>query len=98
MRYVFEAELWQWQARTDGWTFVSLPPGTFEEIRELAGVQPRGFGSVRVSVRLGGSRWSTSIFPDTKSGTFVLPIKKAVKVAEGIDHGDVVTVELDLQL
>jgi hypothetical protein len=98
MRYVFDAELWQWQARTDGWTFVSLPPGIFDEIRELAGVQPRGFGSVKVTARIGDTRWATSIFPDTKSGTFVLPIKKAVKVAEGIDHGDVVAVELDLQL
>src|SRR5688572_28560336 len=98
MRYVFEAELWRWQARTDGWTFVCLAPGTFGEIRELAGVQPRGFGSVKVAAQRGDTRWTTSIFPDTTSGTFVLPIKKAVKVAERIDDGDVVTVELDLQL
>jgi hypothetical protein len=94
---VFEAKVWQWDARrADTWTFVSLPADATEEIRERAGGSHRGFGSVRVRVMVGGSRWATSIFPDRASGTYVLPIKRAVREAEGLDVGDSATVTVEL--
>lgn len=85
----FDAELWEWDARRDdSWTFVSLPVEESEEIRELTGSRRRGFGSVRVRVEVGGSAWATSIFPDKASGAYVLPVKKAVRRAEGVEAGD----------
>jgi len=94
---VFEAELWIWDARrADSWTFVSLPADASEEIRELAGGTRRGFGSLRVRVTVGGSTWTTSIFPDSARGTYVLPIKRRVREAEALDAGDVATVEIEL--
>jgi hypothetical protein len=94
---VFDAELWIWDARrTDSWTFVSLPADASEEIRELAGEARRGFGSRRVRVTVGGSTWTTSIFPDSGSGTYVLPIKRPIREAESLDAGDVATVTLEL--
>jgi hypothetical protein len=56
----------------------------------------RGFGSLRVKVTIGGSAWSTSIFPDGRLGTYSLPIKKAVRTAEGLGEGDVTTVTVEL--
>ncbi|MEZ5134921.1 MAG: DUF1905 domain-containing protein [Acidimicrobiales bacterium] len=38
----------------------------------------------------------TSVFPDTKRRSYVLPIKKQVRLAEGIDDGDAVTIALTL--
>lgn len=38
--------------------------------------------------------WNTSIFPQRESGGFILPVKAAVRKAEGIGEGDEVTVEL----
>lgn len=96
MVVIFDAELWIWDARrADTWTFVSLPVEASEEIRDLAGGRRRGFGSVRVRVTVGGSTWTTSIFPDSTRG-YVLPVKRAVRMAEALDVGDVahVTVEL----
>jgi hypothetical protein len=95
---VFTAPLWRWSARQEtrdpsAWCFVTLPPEVSEEVRLAAG-EPRGFGSVRVHVRAGTSEWDTSIFPDAESGRFVLPVKKAVRKAEGIEEGDEVTVSL----
>ena len=55
----------------------------------------RGFGSVKVAVRLGDSRWETSLFPQ-KSGGWFLPIKKPVRRAEGLNYGDMIEVELEL--
>lgn len=93
----FAAELWLWQARRlDSWTFVSLPAAASEDIRELTGGQARGFGSVRVRVTVGGSVWTTSIFPDSARGSYVLPVKRAVRKAEGLDTGDTVRVTVEL--
>jgi hypothetical protein len=92
----FDAELWIWDARrNDSWTFVSLPAETSEEIRDLAGGPRRGFGSVRVRVTIGGSVWTTSIFPDSTRG-YVLPVKRAVRQAEDLDVGDVATVTVEV--
>ena len=44
---------------------------------------------------MGGSRWRTSVFPQSKECTYVLPVKRAVREAEGVDIGD--TVEIDLE-
>jgi Domain of unknown function (DUF1905) len=94
---VFEAELWMWDARrADSWTFVGLPVEASEDIRGLATGPRRGFGSLRVQVTVGGSTWTTSIFPDSVRGGYVLPIKRAVREAEGLDVGDIATVTVQL--
>lgn len=93
----FTAELWIWDARKDeSWTFVSLPPDDAEMIRELTSGVRRGFGSLRVRVVLGGTTWTTSIFPDGARGTYVLPIKRAVRRAEGLSPGSVATLRVQL--
>jgi hypothetical protein len=96
VKVAFDAELWLWDARrAETWTFVSLPPGPSEEIRDLAGGLRRGFGSVRVRATIGTSIWTTSIFPASQAG-YVLPVKRAVRVAEDLDVGDVATVTVEL--
>ena len=55
----------------------------------------RGFGSVKVAVEVGASRWSTSVFPQKEGGWF-LPVKKAICRAEGLEAGDLVNVEIEL--
>ena len=97
----FTAELWRWTARkesadVDGWCFVTLPLDLADEVRERAG-EPRGFGSVRVRVRVGTTTWDTSVFPDAASGSFALPVKKAVRVAAGVTEGDLLTVTLSVR-
>ena len=96
VKVVFDAELWLWDARrADTWTFVSLPASDSEEIRELAGLRPRGFGSVRVRATIGSSTWTTSIFPDSEAG-YVLPVKRPIRIAEALDMGDTATVTVEL--
>lgn len=92
----FSAELWEWTGKA-AWFFVTLPVDDAEDIREMV-PERRGFGSVRVEVEIGSSKWKTSIFPDSSSGSYVLPIKKAVRTAEGIVEGDTVDVTLRLLL
>lgn len=54
----------------------------------------RGFGSVKVAARCGGSEWSTSVFPQDYG--WFLPVKAAVRRAEGLVEGGEAEVELDL--
>ncbi|HCT78389.1 MAG TPA: DUF1905 domain-containing protein [Micromonosporaceae bacterium] len=97
MVVVFDAELWVWDARrADSWTFVSLPADASDEIRELANGPRRGFGSLRVRVTVGGSTWTTSIFPDSARGGYVLPVKRAVRKIEALDAGDIATLTVEL--
>lgn len=93
-RFEFQAELWRWEARTDSWVFAALPEHVSDEIADLP-LPPAGFGSVKVEVTLGGSRWSTSIFPDAGRRTYVVPVKAAVRRAEQVDVGDVVRIGIE---
>jgi hypothetical protein len=66
-----------------------------ELMRRLENGKRRGFGSVRVTVQVGSSRWQTSLFPQ-KAGGWFLPIKKPVRLAEGLEEGEPVAVVLEL--
>ena len=96
LRFDFEAEIWLWSAK-EAWHFVTLPQDQAEEIKFFA-KNRNGFGSIKVNVSLGYSQWKTSIFPDSKAGSFVLPIKKDIRKAEGIGVGDTITLSIDLMV
>ncbi|MCY7364762.1 MAG: DUF1905 domain-containing protein [Frankiaceae bacterium] len=49
-----------------------------------------------IHVTVGGTTWSTSIFPDTKRGAYLLPVKKDVRRREGLEVGDRLSVALEL--
>ena len=93
MEFAFASELWLWPG--DGaWHFVSLPEDVADEITDRYDGRKRGFGSLKVHVHCGTSQWDTSIFPDTKRGTYVLPVKKQVRSREGLEDGDLMDVHL----
>ncbi|MGL5826695.1 MAG: DUF1905 domain-containing protein [Nocardioides sp.] len=97
----FTGELWLWQAQTSSaWVFVTVPTEISEEIREVVAMAgpPRGFGSVRVVATIGTTAWPTSIFPTKDRGSYLLPVKKAVRRAEDLEPGDVVSAELRMRL
>ena len=93
--YEFEAALWEWDAKAL-WFFVTVPVDISDEIDARTQGLTNGFGSVRVRVRIGGSEWLTSVFPDAKQQAYVLPVKKAVRVSEGLDAGTIAHVHLEL--
>ena len=97
MTYRFRAELWVYQGQNP-WYFVTLPFDHADEIDEITSTSStqRGFGSVRVKVTVGRTSWHTSIFPDSKNKSYVLPVKKQVRVVEGLVEGSPVDVEIEL--
>jgi hypothetical protein len=95
MEIKFKAELWEWQGQ-GAWCFVSLPKEYYDEIKAISSLPKRGFGSVKIEASVGETIWKTSIFPDTKSGTYLLPIKKAIRKAENLNIGSVVHIKVRL--
>ena len=91
----FTAVLWETQTM-GAWVFVSLPQDLSDEIRAEPRPPKPGFGSIRVSVTVDSVTWATSIFPEKNDGPYVLPVKKAVRQASGVDVGDEITVTLEL--
>jgi hypothetical protein len=88
----FVAELWQYEGDAP-WVFVTLPHDVADAIDDERPRHP-GFGSVPVVVTIGGTEWRTSVFPDKRSASFVLPVKRAVRRAEGLEPGDMATVAI----
>ncbi|GAA4736767.1 DUF1905 domain-containing protein [Isoptericola chiayiensis] len=94
MQLTFTAPLWQWDARQDdAWWFVTVPPDESDLLAEVP-LPPRGFGSIRVQVTAGTTTWRTSVFPSKEQAGYVLPMKKAVRRAEGLSPGAPVEVTL----
>jgi len=95
-RFSFTAAVWEHDG-PGGWHFVSLPEHIADEIDASFGHVAKGFGSQRVDVTIGTTKWSTSIFPDRKRGTYVLPVKKAVREAESLTDGSLAHVTIAVQ-
>jgi len=95
-RYAFSAPLWKWMARRDEWFFVSVPEDLSDEITARTDGLRAGFDSVPVQVRIGDTSWRTSIFPGG-DGRYALPLKKAVRIAEGIQRDAIVDVVMEIR-
>ncbi|MEJ0100396.1 MAG: DUF1905 domain-containing protein [Pseudomonadota bacterium] len=79
------------------WYFLTLPRKLADEIRVVdAGPSRRGFGSLRVQATIGGTTWSTSLFPSAKEHTYLLPVKAQVRKAEALQVGKMVALELEI--
>ncbi|MEP7222951.1 MAG: DUF1905 domain-containing protein [Novosphingobium sp.] len=64
-------------------------------MRRLEGGRRAGFGSLKVTAQIGATAFNTSVFPSNELG-WMLPVKAAVRKAEGIGDGDRVEVWLDV--
>ena len=93
--YRFQAELWRYKGDSP-WHFVTLPFDQADEIDELTTHVQRGFGAVKVEVTVGATSWSTSLFPDGRVKSYILPVKAAVRKAERLEEGSMVDVTLRL--
>ena len=92
--------LWIWTTAKApaSWHFLTIDGDAAEAINALALMrrlergQKRGWGSMKVRARVGDTDWDTSIFPAKEMGGWLLPVKAAVRKAEGLVAGDLVTV------
>lgn len=101
LSFTFSAECWLWQADKASWHFITLPQDKSEEIKffsENIHGKRRGWGAVRVEVTIGNTTWQTSIFPSSQSQAYILPIKADVRKKEKILVGNIVKVQLKIEV
>ena len=91
----FSGEVWHWRGPSP-YHFVTVPADESAELQDMAAAVTYGWGMIPVAVRIGGTRWTTSLFP--KDGGYVVPLKDKVRKVEEIDVGETVTLHLTVDV
>ncbi|WP_249216340.1 DUF1905 domain-containing protein [Nocardioides palaemonis] len=86
----FSGTLVEWRGPAP-YHFVPLPPDEADLVDEVK-AEVVYWGVVPVRARIGATSFTTSMFP--REGTWFLPVKDAVRRAEGLELGDAVEVSL----
>jgi predicted nucleic acid-binding protein len=87
----FEAEVFQWRGPAP-YFFVATPAHIDDFLHAHLGELTYGWGGIPAHVRIGDTEVTTSLMP--KDGVYLVPLKVALRRAEGIDDGDHVRVGL----
>jgi hypothetical protein len=90
----FSGELIYWRGPAP-WHFVTVPEPESAELQEVSGTASYGWGCIPVQARIGGLGWTTSLMP--REGLYVVPVKAAIRTAEGLQLGDRLAVRLEIE-
>lgn len=93
MRFLFTGGVIEWRGPAPFY-FVRVPDEDAVRIREVASMVTYGWGVIPVTMTIGSSTVTTSLFP--KDGGYLVPIKNAVRIPEKVKIGDIVSVVLDI--
>lgn len=88
--YNIRAKLWRYGGIAS-WHFLTLPRKHASAIRTLFAKGAPAFGSIAVLVTVGQTQWRTSLFPDKKTDSYLIPVKAAIRKAEGLEPDQMVT-------
>jgi hypothetical protein len=95
MEFEFSGEVWEWRGPSPFY-FVTVPEDESVELEALSSHVTYGLGMIPVEATIGFTQWTTSLFP--KDGRYVVPLKSAIRKAEGIEMGDTISVRLGVAL
>ncbi|MGO4258098.1 DUF1905 domain-containing protein [Marmoricola sp. RAF53] len=91
----FSGEIFEWRGPAPH-HFVTVPDEDSAALEATAAAVSYGWGMIPVAAEIGGTRWTTSLWP--KDGRYVVPLKAAVRKAEGLEPGDTVAIRLTVDL
>ena len=91
----FSGEIWHWRGPSP-YHFVTVPEGPSAAIASVAAAVTYGWGAIPVRARVGNTTWTTSLFP--KDGAYLVPLKDKVRKAESLALGDLVHLQLTLDI
>ncbi len=85
MEWTFEGPVIYWRGPAPFY-FVPLPDHVLDDLAPVANELTYGWGCIPATVTIGETTFTTSMIP--RDGGFLVPVKVAVRRAEGIDEGD----------
>ncbi len=91
----FTGPIFQWRGPAP-YYFVTVPEDEAEELQEAAAMVSYGWGMIPVTVRIGETEWTTSLWP--RDGSYVVPLKDAIRKAAGIGDNDVLRIRLTVDV
>ncbi|MCF8546688.1 MAG: DUF1905 domain-containing protein [Microbacteriaceae bacterium] len=91
MRIQFTGNMFEWRGPSPFY-FVRVPDGEAARIAEVSSMVTYGWGVIPVTVTVGATTATTSLFP--KDGGYLVPIKNSVRLPEELSVGDIVDVTL----
>ncbi len=91
MNLQFKGKIWFWKGPAP-WYFVTVPDKQARDLKAVSGFVTYGWGMIPVTVRIGKTEWTTSLWP--KDGSYIVPLKASVRNAEKLKEGDEVTIDL----
>jgi hypothetical protein len=91
----FSGEIIEWRGPAPFY-FVEAPDEQSGAIADVKSAVTYGWGVILVAATIGRTTFTTSLFP--KGELSLVPMKVAVRRAEQLDLGDVVTIRLHLDL
>ena len=94
--YTMKGEMWLYPGESAQWHFISLPKKKSEAIAKAHPRKKAGFGSIRVTVSIRKTSGDTSIFPDKRSGAYLLPVKAEVTRKEHHNEGDIISFKIEI--
>lgn len=93
MEWSFQGPIVYWRGPAPFY-FVPLADDVLDDLVPVANELTYGWGCIPVEATIGDTDFTTSLFP--KDGGFLLPVKVAVRRAEGVDEGDMVAVRMSV--
>lgn len=91
----FSGPIWYWRGPAPH-HFVTVPEAESRALETISGLVSYGWGMIPVTVQIGRTRFTTSLFP--KDGGYIVPLKAAARKAEGLAEGDTVALRLTVAI
>ena len=96
-QFKIKARVWLYPGKT-AWHFISVPKQISKEIESGFSDRKRGWGSLPIIVKVGNSTWATSIFPDKKTGMYLLPLKSEIRQKENISADQTLNILFEIKI
>ena len=93
MQLTFSGDVFEWRGPAPFY-FVAVPDAESAEIKQISSLVSYGWGVIPVSVRIGKTEITTSLFP--KQGKYLVPLKDVLRKPEGIVVGQNVEITLTI--
>jgi hypothetical protein len=103
-KFKFKSKVIVWNAGnhakgddSGAWRFARVPENISAKIKEMQkGRLRRGWGAVYAKAKIKKSEWTTSVFPDRHSATYILPLKKQIRYEENLYDGIDISVFIEI--